>query len=306
MRTKGSLSKQFSTQYIRRRLLPLLALDLLCLHLAFIASTMLLKYLLGEAFGAISVLKAYAASWWLLSLLMLLIHTLLGLYKQTVRYFDFSDFCRLLLALLLDLLVYTFLSPPLFDARALLPSLTFNPSWTKSLYLQFFLALLLMTGIRVAFQHFSLWLFQWNAGRYLLTKRSLIVGAGLAGQSVAGLLLNEPSQRGVPVAFVDDDPSKQQRKYLGIRVEGTRADIPRLVHDLAIDRIILAIPFAAREDREAILNYCRQTSAEVIQTQWITEETSETEETAEATAEETVGEKTVNRGRVEDEKSGNF
>src|SRR5205085_1791373 len=47
-----------------------------------------------------------------------------------------------------------------------------------------------------------------------------------------------------PVAFVDDDPTKQRHKLAGLPIAGTLADIPAVVSKMAISQIIIAMPTA--------------------------------------------------------------
>ena len=47
-----------------------------------------------------------------------------------------------------------------------------------------------------------------------------------------------------PVAFVDDDPTKQNRRLHGIPVAGGLEDIPAIVRQYAIDEVVVAMPAA--------------------------------------------------------------
>ena len=73
-------------------------------------------------------------------------------------------------------------------------------------------------------------------------KRTLIVGAGSAGTMIARQLLKNDEADLYPTAFVDDDPNKLKLQIYGIDVKGTSLDIPRLVEELNIRNIVIAIP----------------------------------------------------------------
>ena len=47
-----------------------------------------------------------------------------------------------------------------------------------------------------------------------------------------------------PVAFVDDDPQKIGTEVAGLPVVGSRADIPRALHERSIDEVLIALPSA--------------------------------------------------------------
>lgn len=94
-------------------------------------------------------------------------------------------------------------------------------------------------------------------------RRVLIVGAGQAGTMLAKNLKQAPNSELIPVAFVDDDSRKQQLKIMGITVQGTTKDIPRLVKLRGIDDIIIAIPSLGKLGIQSIFEQCAETGAKV-------------------------------------------
>jgi FlaA1/EpsC-like NDP-sugar epimerase len=81
-------------------------------------------------------------------------------------------------------------------------------------------------------------------------KRVLIYGAGEAGRQLKNSL--ETSREYVPVAFIDDKATLHGAIISGLRVH-PRAQIRQLLRQFEIDRILLAIPSARREDRARIV-----------------------------------------------------
>ncbi len=73
-------------------------------------------------------------------------------------------------------------------------------------------------------------------------QRVLIAGAGDAGAMVVRELRNHPALGYEPVGFVDDDPRKKGLYLLDVPILGDRYDIPRLVEELQVDEIIIAMP----------------------------------------------------------------
>ncbi|NIN67895.1 MAG: polysaccharide biosynthesis protein, partial [Anaerolineae bacterium] len=61
------------------------------------------------------------------------------------------------------------------------------------------------------------------------------------------------------LGFVDDDLRKQRWRIHGIEVLGTVEQLPRLCRTRRIQEILVAIPSATREQRQRILDRCRQT-----------------------------------------------
>lgn len=92
-------------------------------------------------------------------------------------------------------------------------------------------------------------------------QRTLIVGAGDAGEAVARDLLRRPREGFVPVGFVDDSPHKRRLRIHGLPVLGTTHDIGALATDLHLDVIILAIPSAPGKTIRDIVGRCERTHA---------------------------------------------
>lgn len=93
--------------------------------------------------------------------------------------------------------------------------------------------------------------------------RTLIIGAGEAGQEVAHEMLNNSDCEYAPVCFVDDDNDKKFKRFQKIQVLGTTNDIGRLCKDLEVDTIMFAIPSCKSEDRRRILDICNKTECRV-------------------------------------------
>jgi FlaA1/EpsC-like NDP-sugar epimerase len=75
-------------------------------------------------------------------------------------------------------------------------------------------------------------------------KRVLIAGAGEAGAVMVREMRAHQQIGAVAVAFVDDDPAKQNRWLHGVPIVGTLADIPEVVRRLTVDEVIVAMPAA--------------------------------------------------------------
>lgn len=94
-------------------------------------------------------------------------------------------------------------------------------------------------------------------------KRTLIVGAGAAGAMIVRQLQNEHNIELEPVAFVDDDLSKQKMEMYGLPVVGTVHDIPRMVDEYGIEHIVIAIPSLRNGELKNIVEACASTPAQV-------------------------------------------
>jgi len=105
------------------------------------------------------------------------------------------------------------------------------------------ITLLLIGSFRVA-KRMYFQIFKWpgsketNAG-----KRTLIVGAGDAGEQVVRDMLKNSSQY-FPIGFVDDDPMKAGISIHNVKVLGKCKDIPTLASYDNIENLLIAMPSA--------------------------------------------------------------
>ncbi len=74
--------------------------------------------------------------------------------------------------------------------------------------------------------------------------RTIVVGAGGAGQMVAREATLGDQIQFTVVGFVDDDPRKLGQMVNGVRVVGRVDELPRLVRELGIQEVIIAMPSA--------------------------------------------------------------
>jgi FlaA1/EpsC-like NDP-sugar epimerase len=84
-------------------------------------------------------------------------------------------------------------------------------------------------------------------GRKEKKERTLIVGAGDAGEQILRSILSSELSPYLPIGFVDDSPAKKGVLIHGLKVLGKINDIPRLVKEKKIDGLIIALPSAGSQ-----------------------------------------------------------
>jgi FlaA1/EpsC-like NDP-sugar epimerase len=94
-------------------------------------------------------------------------------------------------------------------------------------------------------------------------KKVIVVGAGDAGHLIVREMLRQPSLRYTPIGLVDDDPKTRNLRVHGIRVLGTTAELPRLLHEQRPDEVLIAIPSAPGAARAKIVEMARRESIPV-------------------------------------------
>ena len=94
-------------------------------------------------------------------------------------------------------------------------------------------------------------------GNHGASNNLLIIGAGISAREIIITILNNMRDKYNIVGLIDDDRSKFNHKLLGIKVIGTRYDIPRIVKEKDVDLIFVAINKIDPASRKEILNICQ-------------------------------------------------
>ncbi|MBO5525182.1 MAG: polysaccharide biosynthesis protein [Clostridia bacterium] len=93
--------------------------------------------------------------------------------------------------------------------------------------------------------------------------RTMIVGAGRAGETLLREIQGSEKIKYLPVCFVDDDDGKQGRRLGGVEIVGKTDKIPEYVAKYNIQEILVAIPSASKRDLKVILESCKETPCKV-------------------------------------------
>ena len=78
-------------------------------------------------------------------------------------------------------------------------------------------------------------------------QRVAIYGAGGRGQMLVREMLADDGWARTPVAFIDDDPSKRSRRFVGVPVRGTSAELATLIGRLDVEEIVISSPLIDAE-----------------------------------------------------------
>ncbi len=167
-----------------------------------------------------------------------------GLYRGVWRFASIPDLVRIIKAVV----VGTGLS-----AVAVF-FLTRLESVPRSVFvLDAILLVLLLGGPRFAYR--------WFKDKHLTLaegERTLIVGAGRAGEMLVRDMLRNAGAGHLPIAFVDDDPGKRGREIHGVRVVGSCDEIPEIVRRLDIKLVLIALPSAGSRQIRRIVELCEK------------------------------------------------
>lgn len=94
-------------------------------------------------------------------------------------------------------------------------------------------------------------------------RRTVVVGAGNAGQQVVESMRTSAASELEPVALVDDDPRKRHLRVSGVGVAGTLADLGDVVREFEADLVVLAIPSGSPELYDSVAERAREAGADI-------------------------------------------
>jgi FlaA1/EpsC-like NDP-sugar epimerase len=167
-------------------------------------------------------------------LVKLPVFSLFGGYRVSLSFIGLKDMAQIVKAVVI--------SSVIFGCIAVL--LSIFGLWKYNIYViinDCLITLVFVGGLRLAKRVF----FQILKSYPVATvRRTLIAGAGSAGELTLRALLQDKNHECLPVGMIDDDPEKQGMTIHGVPVLGKRQDIPRLVQKLGIQELLITIPSA--------------------------------------------------------------
>lgn len=90
-------------------------------------------------------------------------------------------------------------------------------------------------------------------------KRTMLIGAGQAAALAIQEFKTSSHSENKVVCLIDDDPKKIGITLSGIKVVGSRNDIPQMAEKYHVEEILFAIPSASNRNKKEILDICAQT-----------------------------------------------
>lgn len=185
----------------------------------------------------------------ILPTIRIIVNGLSGLYYHLWKYFGIREMLSVFYSTSISTVIFVFIV-----------QFTNNNSFPRSIFV-FEWALMLIAFLTVrSSKRFSHEIIKVNKKD---KKRTIIIGAGDAGQFLVAEMLKSKDNSYMPVGYIDDDESKIRARINGIKVFGNRNSIPQVVSDWDIDTIIISIPSAKAKVIKDILDICKKTKAEV-------------------------------------------
>jgi FlaA1/EpsC-like NDP-sugar epimerase len=235
------------------RIRYLMLVDLLC-----ILSALLFAFVIR--YEALVSVRPYVAHNWalfvLVPLMRLPVYYAFRLYRRLWRYASIREVKAVLFATSLgSLLIFAAHYSPLGTQGVLN-----TPPSRSVLILEWGLSIALVGGTRLLLRLLQERMHPQDLARLKTfvqnPRHVLIAGAGDAGAMILREMQQNPGVGLSAVGFVDDNHAKLGMHIHGVRVLGTREDIPALVKKHDIDEVIIAMPTAAGSAIRAVKSIC--------------------------------------------------
>lgn len=185
-------------------------------------------------------------------LFSLIIFWCMRLYKSIWKYASYDELVRVTLATFITLVVHV-VGITVFVERMPVSYYLFG------IIIQY----ILVVAVRFAYR-FVLLLRGKLSEDLTYLRRTMIIGAGEAGQIILRDIKKSDKVDEKVYCFIDDDPNKWGRYIDDVPVVGGSDSIMEAVERFAIERIYVAIPSATMEQRRDILNICKETGCSLM------------------------------------------
>lgn len=233
------------------RIIVLVALDALSINVSYMLALLVrFEFVASDSVFGI-YFERYLKGAVLATVIQLVIFYLGGLYKSLWKYASTEEMMQICVCCVIS------------NVMAMAYYIFSGNNLPRSVYIiagMFCLAL--VGGVRFCYRYVRSVRFP---GKFDLDERKtrqtriMLVGAGDAGAALIREVKEHSSQNQKVVIAVDDNKSKVGQRISGVKVAGTRDDIPNLVERYAVDEIIIAIPTATKSQIREITEICHKT-----------------------------------------------
>lgn len=126
--------------------------------------------------------------------------------------------------------------------------------YPRSLFVYVWLFSALLVGLgREVYRLLRLWLRRHGLDRENL----LVIGTGKIARDITGRIKQRP-ELGYRIVGVVSDHTRARESLSGVPIIGAYADIPRLIDELAVEQVIIALPDALRSELVDLINLCQR------------------------------------------------
>jgi len=202
---------------------------------------------LSIQFFHLEYLKLYLLLLPFLIVIQIIVQIYFKIYRFSLRYLSMPELIKLVQANFVSILIF-----------AAIVFVFQIPKVPRSvLFIYFLLSFLGMTGYRMSFRVLNYFYRHWE-NRHTQFVKSLIYGAGQAGEMLARDLSRQKNSQYQIVGFIDDNPHQLGSIIHGIEVLGGGKDLKNIIQKTKAQEILLALPSVNSEQLHKILKHIQE------------------------------------------------
>jgi len=133
----------------------------------------------------------------------------------------------------------------------------------STLFISYFFIFIFCGGIRFAKR---VYLQMFFGGKSSEKERTLIVGAGDAGEQILRSILSKKDSIYLPIGFVDDSPAKHGIMIHGLKIFGKIENLPEIILKEKVEGLIIALPSAGVDVIKKAVDLGRKSGIRKIKT----------------------------------------
>ncbi|MGT2829368.1 polysaccharide biosynthesis protein [Streptococcus hillyeri] len=182
----------------------------------------------------------------LLPLFYLIIAYILKVFSVINRFTDYKSLGSVGISVVSSYILFTGLAFFVFNVFSL-----------RFIFLGALLSYALLITPRILWRFIYEWGYKDKSHKTTNKKKTLVLGAGSGGSIFIRTVQNSDTDIEI-VGILDKDLNKKGSYLHGVKVLGNRFDIPRLVQELGVDQLTIAIPSITASEQETILDICQE------------------------------------------------
>jgi FlaA1/EpsC-like NDP-sugar epimerase len=186
----------------------------------------------------------------ILAAVQLIVGLITGLYRRRWRYGSFDEVAALAMTSAITTLIAAVINAEYLNPR-LVPM--------SAIWFAGFVGLVLMSAARYVWRL----ILEHRRRPGDDAARTIVFGAGEGGVQIIQSMLRSPTSPYLPVAILDDDPSKRRLSISGVPVIGGRGDLAAAANRLQASVLLVAVPSASGDLLKALMAEAEQSGLSV-------------------------------------------
>lgn len=188
----------------------------------------------------------------LVIVLKIIVFMIFGMYRMVIRHVGFEDVIKIsLIATASNVAIVLFIT---FSQVTFMYRSAFIFITTVEV------ALLVVTRVYHRIVNYVKTNVDWTKA---LGRRTLIIGAGDAGELTVKEIYRNKDLNNIPVLFLDDDDKKIGKRIVGIKIAGPISNVQNIIDEYKIEEVIIAITDYSDSDMKTLIEHLAEKNVRI-------------------------------------------